>query len=264
MYGRGHSTVAVRSPSTAKPSHFWQQHGCEGSFSQACPKCGWRGTEESSEKAAGFWQHGGLCTERQCRAAEMRRKKKENDTTIEAEIDESWVECDLCQKWRLLPSTCIVADGAPFQCADAHLSCEDAGDDEKDEEELDFERPRRTSPEAASAAISADLFTSAAFSSASMPVTPPTVRKQHVVPGTHCQLAEAQALIRRIKRNLHNQKTSAQRMKSTKLISYLEHPSLLPDSTNCDSKFGNKFDGRMKIKHLIQVHIQMKAIELVF
>jgi hypothetical protein len=25
--------------------------------------------------------------------------------------------------------------------------------------------------------------------------------------------------------------------------------------------FGNKFDGRMKIKHLIQVHIQMKAIE---
>jgi len=25
--------------------------------------------------------------------------------------------------------------------------------------------------------------------------------------------------------------------------------------------FGNKFDGRMKIKHLIQVHIQIKAIE---
>ena len=25
--------------------------------------------------------------------------------------------------------------------------------------------------------------------------------------------------------------------------------------------FGNKFDGRMKIKHLIQVHIRMKAIE---
>jgi len=25
--------------------------------------------------------------------------------------------------------------------------------------------------------------------------------------------------------------------------------------------FGNKFDGRMKIKHLIQVHIQMRAID---
>ena len=32
-YGRGHSTVAVRLPSTAKTSHFWQHHGCEGSFS---------------------------------------------------------------------------------------------------------------------------------------------------------------------------------------------------------------------------------------
>jgi len=41
----------------------------------------------------------------------------------------------------------------------------------------------------------------------------------------------------------------------------LEHPSFLPDSTNYNSKISNKFDGRMKIKHLIQVHIQMKAIE---
>ena len=56
----------------------------------------------------------------------------------------------------------------------------DAGDDEKAEEELEVETPRKTAPEAASAAIAEDLFTSAAFSSASMPVTPPTVRKEHV------------------------------------------------------------------------------------
>lgn len=179
---------------------------------KACPKCGWRGTENSSEKAAGFWQHGGLCAERQCRAAEKRRKKKESDTAIEAEVQQNWAECDSCQKWRLLPSTCIVADGAPFQCADAHRSCEDAGDDEKVEEELEVETPRETAPEAASAAIAEDLFTSAAFSSASMPVTPPTVRKEHVVPGTHCELQEALACIRKIKRNLHHQKISAQRM----------------------------------------------------
>jgi len=179
---------------------------------KACSKCGWRGTENSSEKAAGFWQHGGLCAERQCRASEKRRKKKENNTAIEAEVQENWAECDSCQKWRLLPSTCIMADGAPFQCADAHRSCEDAGDDEKAEEELEVETPRKTAPEAASAAIAEDLFTSAAFSSASMPVTPPTVRKEHVVPGTHCELEEPLACIRKIKRNLHNQKNSAQRM----------------------------------------------------
>ena len=138
---------------------------------RACPKCGWRGTENSREKAAGFWQHGGLCAERQCRAAEKRRKKKESDTAIEAEVQQNWAECDSCQKWRLLPSTCIVADGAPFQCADAHRSCEDAGDDEKAEEELEVETPRETAQEAANAAIAEDLFTSAAFSSASMPVT---------------------------------------------------------------------------------------------
>ena len=86
----------------------------------------------------------------------------------------------------------------------AHRSCEDAGDDEKAEEELEVETPRKTAPEAASAAIAEDLFTSAAFSSASMPVTPPTVRKDHVVPGTHSELQEALACIRKIKRNLHN------------------------------------------------------------
>jgi len=105
-----------------------------------------------------------------------------------------------------------VADGAPFQCADAHWSCEDAGDDEKAEEELEVETPQKTAPEAASAAIPEDLFSSAAFSSGSMPVTPPTVRKEHVVPGTHCELEEALACIRKIKRNLYNQKISAQRM----------------------------------------------------
>ena len=52
---------------------------------RVCPKCGWRGTENSSEKTAGFWQYGGLCAERQCRAAEKRRKKKQNDTAIERE-----------------------------------------------------------------------------------------------------------------------------------------------------------------------------------
>ena len=45
-----------------------------------------------------------------------------------------------------------------------------------------------------------------------MPVTPPTVRKEHVVTGTHCELEEALACIRKIKRNLHNQKISAKRM----------------------------------------------------
>jgi len=114
-YGRGHSTVAVRLPSSAKPSHFCQHHGCAGSFrTKVCPKCGWRGTENSGENAAGFWQNGGLCAERQCPAAEKRRKKKENDTAIETEVQENWAECDSCQKWRLLPSTCIVTDGAPF------------------------------------------------------------------------------------------------------------------------------------------------------
>ena len=112
---------------------------------EACPKCEWRGTEESSEKAAGFWQHGGLCAQRQCRAPEKRSKKKENHTTIEAEVEENWAECVLWQKWRLLPSTCIVADSAPFQCADAHRSCEDTGDDEKAEEELEVETPQKTS-----------------------------------------------------------------------------------------------------------------------
>ena len=95
---------------------------------------------------------------------------------------------------------------------DAHRSCEDAGDDEKAEEELEVETPRETAQEAANAAIVEDLFTSAAFSSASMPVTPPTVRKEHVVPGTHCELQEAMACIRKIRRNLQNQKISAQRM----------------------------------------------------
>ena len=143
---------------------------------RACPKCGWRGTENSREKAAGFWQYGGLCAERQCRVSQKRRKKKENDTAIEAEVQQNWAECNSCHG-RLLPSTCIVV----FQCADAHRSCEDAGDDEKAEEELEVELPRETAPEAASAVIAEDLFTSAAFSSASMPVTPPTVRKEHVV-----------------------------------------------------------------------------------
>ena len=179
---------------------------------KACPKCGWRGTENSSEKAAGFWQHRGLCAERQCQAAEKRRKKKENNTAIEVEVQENWAECDSCQKWRLLPSMCIVADGASFQCADAHQSCEDAGDDEKAEEELEVETPRETAQEAANAAIAEDLFTSAAFSSASMPVTPPTVRKEHVVPSTHSELQEALACMQKIKRNLHNQKMSVQRM----------------------------------------------------
>ena len=146
---------------------------------KACPKCGWRGTENSSEKAAGL----GLCAERQCRTAEKRMKKKENDTAIEAE--ENWTKCDSCQKCRLLPSTCIVADGAPFQCVDVHQSCEDAGDDEKAEEELEVETPRKTAPEPASAVISEDLFTSAAFSSVSMLVSPPMVRKEHAVPGIH-------------------------------------------------------------------------------
>ena len=143
------------------------------------PRCGWRGTENSKEKAAGFWRHGGLCAERQCRAAEKRRKK-ENDTAIEAEVQQNWAECNSCHG-RLLPSTCIVV----FQCADAHRSCEDAGDDEKAEEEFEVETPRETAQEAANTAIAEDLFTSGAFSSASMPVTPPTVRKEHVVPGTH-------------------------------------------------------------------------------
>jgi len=71
-----------------------------------------------------------------------------------------------------------VADGAPFQCADAHRSCEDEGDDEKAEEELEVDTPRETAQEAANTAIPEDLFTSAAFSSASMPVTPPTVREE--------------------------------------------------------------------------------------
>jgi len=155
---------------------------------KACPKCGWRGTENNSEKAAGFWPHGVLCAERQCRTA----KKRKNDTAIEAEVQQNWAECDSCQKWRLLPSTCIVADGAPFQCADAHRSCEYTGDDEKAEEELEVETPRETAQEAANAAIAEELFTSAAFSSASMPVTPPTVREEYVVPGTHCELQEPQ------------------------------------------------------------------------
>ena len=105
-----------------------------------------------------------------------------------------------------------MADGAPFECADAHWSCEDAGDDDKAEEELEVDTPRKTAPEAASAAIAEDLFTSAAFSSASMPVTPPTVRKEHVVPSTHSELQEALACMQKIKRNLHNQKMSVQRM----------------------------------------------------
>ena len=37
----------------------------------------------------------------------------------------------------------------------------DAGDDEKAEEELEVETPRKTAPKAASAAIAGDLFTSA-------------------------------------------------------------------------------------------------------
>ena len=99
-----------------------------------------------------------------------------------------------------------MADGAPFQCTDAHQSCDDAGDAEKAEEELEVETPRETAPEAASTVIAEDLFTSAAFSSPSMPVTPPTVCKENVVPGTHCELQEALTCIRKIKRNLHYQK----------------------------------------------------------
>jgi len=74
---------------------------------------------------------------------------KKRYTAIEAEVQENWAECDTCQKWRLLPSTCIVPDGAPFQCADAHRSCEDAGDDENAEEELEVKTFRETAPEAA-------------------------------------------------------------------------------------------------------------------
>jgi len=39
--------------------------------------------------------------------------------------------------------------------------CVDAGDDEKAEEELEVETPRKTAPKAASPAIAGDLFTSA-------------------------------------------------------------------------------------------------------
>jgi len=41
------------------------------------------------------------------------------------QVDDNWAECDLCQKWRRLPGTFVVADGAHFQCSDADRSCED-------------------------------------------------------------------------------------------------------------------------------------------
>ena len=38
---------------------------------------------------------------------------------VTAEVENQWAECDECQKWRRLPPTFIVADGAPFKCSDA-------------------------------------------------------------------------------------------------------------------------------------------------
>ena len=58
---------------------------------------------------------------------------------VTAEVEDNWAECDTCQKWRRLPGTFIVADGAPFQCADADRSCKDAEDDWNDEDELEVE-----------------------------------------------------------------------------------------------------------------------------
>ena len=41
------------------------------------------------------------------------------------QVDDNWAECDACKKWRRLPGTFIVADGAHFQCSDADRSCEE-------------------------------------------------------------------------------------------------------------------------------------------
>jgi len=68
-------------PARQNPHTFVNIMGAKDRFrTKACPECGWRGTENTSEKAAGFWQYGGLWAERQCRAAGKRRKKKENHT----------------------------------------------------------------------------------------------------------------------------------------------------------------------------------------
>ena len=61
---------------------------------------------------------------------------------VTAEVEDNWAECDVCQKWRRLPATFIVADGAPFQCSDADRSCEDPEDDWNDDEELEVENEK--------------------------------------------------------------------------------------------------------------------------
>jgi hypothetical protein len=42
------------------------------------------------------------------------------------QVEDNWAECDICQKWRRLPGSFVVADGAPFQCSDAGRTCQDA------------------------------------------------------------------------------------------------------------------------------------------
>ena len=42
------------------------------------------------------------------------------------QVEDSWADCDLCKKWRLLPDTFVVEDGAPFQCSDVGISCADS------------------------------------------------------------------------------------------------------------------------------------------
>jgi hypothetical protein len=57
--------------------------------------------------------------------------------------DRPWVECRLCQQWRLLPKNTEVDEDAPWTCADGQRNCTEPGDDVLPEVVED-----RTDPEA--------------------------------------------------------------------------------------------------------------------
>ena len=61
---------------------------------------------------------------------------------VTAEVEDNWAECDNCQKWRRLPGSFVVADGAAFTCSEANRSCDDPEDAWDDEEELEIENEK--------------------------------------------------------------------------------------------------------------------------
>jgi hypothetical protein len=64
-----------------------------------------------------------------------RVQQLERDAEEEDEEEDAWVQCDACQKWRLLhEDDDVVEEGMEWTCADVGRRCEEPADDAAAEE----------------------------------------------------------------------------------------------------------------------------------